>query len=80
MYLLKNVSCSRLLRITTEYCSTSGQLFTDEAYQYHQNNKYIDISSMVQLMHTMDTSCRHHCIQTSEDPSVIQTDLDDQRK
>ena len=28
----------------------------------------------------MDTSCRHHCIQTFEVPSLIQTDRDDQHK
>jgi len=66
-----------LLRITTEYCSTSRHIFTDKAY--HQNNKYIDTSSTVQLM-DMDTSCRHHCIQISEEPSVIQTDCDDHHK
>jgi len=37
-------------------------------------------SSTVQLMDIMVTLCRHHCIQTSEDASVTQTDLDDQHK
>jgi len=37
-------------------------------------------SSTAQLMDIMVTSCRHHCIQSSEDPSVIQTDLGDQHK
>ena len=35
---------------------------------------------LLQLMDIMVTSCRHHCIQTSEDPSVIQTDRDDHLK
>jgi len=37
-------------------------------------------SSTAELIYIMVTLCRHHCIQTFEDPSVIQTDCDDHLK